>query len=196
VQCVLIGVFPCVFSFRQRPTTAFFRFSNCLPVNSKSSIISHQTSSRWLLVCSPFLYVDSLLYFHPSLPSFETSRKTPRIIFSLLSNAPKSYLSYPLHPYQRPILSPPCRPYLILRSHGFTLHLFVRLPVMSCPTLSPTYMSLYSGCLFAQMMSARATLLQWITIMAPWYRSPCKLIHQTILCETIRRVHRCCCSII
>lgn len=159
--CSLVDVFPCVYSFLT-PTMrgCFFVFQTVLPANSNSSI----TQPPGLTVVRRFSIL--ILYsLHPYLPSFETPQKTPRLFF-FVKCPPKKSFSYPLHLYQHPVLSPPCRPYLILRSHGFTIHASVRLPVMSCPTLSPTRMSFVLRLSFHTDDEPRATLLQWITIMS------------------------------
>ena len=63
---------------------------------------------------------------------------------------------------------------------------------MSCPTCHRHVCVLYFGCPFHTDHTSLALLLQWITIMAPWYQRPCELVHQTMLCDTIRRIHRWC----
>jgi len=123
----------------------------------------------------------SILYsLRPSLPSFETTQKHADFSHTM---PPQKSFSYPLHLYQSPVLSPPCRPYLTLRRYGFTLHISVRLPVISCPTLSPTRMRFVLRLSFRTDDEPCVILLQWITIMSPRHRRPCELKHRTILRE-------------
>ncbi|KAH9048957.1 hypothetical protein EDB84DRAFT_25835 [Lactarius hengduanensis] len=154
VPCVptLMCFYLCLAFSHPRYATAFSCFELSYLLNSNSSI-THD------------LLPPATRLFAISICRFFTLSNTPKntvFLFLLLlplpllfhQMRPKKSFSYPLHPYQHPILPPPCRPYLIPRSHSFTIHLSVRLPVISRPTLSPTRMSFVLRLSFTQMSLA------------------------------------------
>ncbi|KAH9071644.1 hypothetical protein EDB83DRAFT_262111 [Lactarius deliciosus] len=180
VPCVptLMCFHLCLALSHPRYATAFSCFELSYLLNSNSSITT-RAFPVGLLGCSPF-YMSILHTLSLNTPKKHTSftftfyfyfyfylfiKCAPKILF------PTLYI-LTMHP----ILPPPCRPYLIPSTHSFTIHLSVRLPVISCPTLSPTRMSFVLR-LFFHTDEPRATLLQWITIMA----IACELNHRTIL---------------
>jgi hypothetical protein len=139
-MCSLIGVFPCVFSFHTRYVTAFFRSElSYLRILIRLSYHTQPPPVGYLGVRH---FSMSILYsLHPSLPSFETSKKNPDF-FSFIKRPKKiPFLPFTSLPAPSPFTTLPSLPDSADRSHGFTLHISVRLPVMSCPTSSPIRMS-------------------------------------------------------
>jgi len=118
-----------------RYATALLHFSNCPPLIAIRLSPHHPPPVGYWVV--RHLSMSILYSLRPYFPSFETTQKHTDL-FS--PNAPSKVLFLPFTSLPAPSPFTPCRPYPILRSHGFTLHISVRLPVMYCPTfVTDTY---------------------------------------------------------
>jgi len=156
-----------------------FIFRTVLPAISNSSITPPSVGC-WVVRHFP---MSIFFYTFPS----ETTQKHPYFFHPMPPKSPYPPLTSLPTP---PVLSPLCRPYLIPGFYVTYICSFAGDVLF--PLCHRHVCVLYYGCPLRTDHTSLALLLQWITIMAPWYQRPCELVHQAMSCNTIRRIHGYC----